>query len=345
MSHEKRRMSTNPYTVMPVCGENFIGRKDLLEKLLDEPSCHLLIGTPRIGKTSILRQVQYLAHQRRQPAFYISFEGITSRDKLQRRLHIRLRGERAPWFDFSKVGFDIDLFKKADVFEALEELDNRLNGHVLFLLFDEAQLLVELGQNSPEMLQEWRAALQFFQNIRTIFAAFPYILKLNNWISSPFLNVFASHYISVLDESDAEELVKRPGIQISPSHMDELFEYAGYHPYFLQLLCSSLYQKGKLARPSLKSLVAAYHSIPMEAILLNAFAALEEEEKAVMLAIHEKGSANLRTLRATFPASRTIEKTVDRLVRYCYVKKCQADFKIINAFWSKWLEEEAVTVA
>jgi hypothetical protein len=54
----------NPYTLIPVCGDEFIGRHDLFEELPKGVSRHLLIGTPRFGKTSVVKQVQYLAYQR-----------------------------------------------------------------------------------------------------------------------------------------------------------------------------------------------------------------------------------------------------------------------------------------
>jgi hypothetical protein len=348
MGSEKRRMNENPYTLMPVFDKAFIGRKDLLEELLEGASRYLLIGTPRIGKTSVLKQVQHLAHQRKQPAFYISLEGVTSRKMLQASLYRHLRRERFEWFDFQLIHFDVELFKKADLFDALFELDRKLENRPLFLLFDEAQFLVELCQESSILLQEWRGALESFRNLRTIFAALPRILQLSelmrDWLTSPFFNGLPTEELLVLTTPEAETLIKLPGIKLRPVQMAEILECADHHPFFLQVLCRALYKDGTLEKLTPEKFSKAYHSVLMNGILLNAFAALSDEEKAVMQAIHHKGVANLRTLCSAFPASRSLESTIYRLVRYGYLKKVNSGYKIINKFWNKWFEEEARAV-
>jgi hypothetical protein len=347
--YEKRDMSENPYTLMPLSGEAFVGRKELLDELLGGASRHLLIGAPRIGKTSVLRHVQYQAHQRKQPAFYLSLEGVATREKLQAGIYRHLRWKKPDWFDFQSINFDVNLFKEADLFDALFALDKKLGNRPLFLLFDEAQFLVELCQESPTILQEWRGALESFKNLKTIFAAFPQILKLNelmkDWLSSPFFNGLPTHYLSVFTTPEAEKLVRRPGVKLSSAQTAEILACADHHPFFLQILCRALYENGTLAKFTPTKFDEAYHSVPMEGILLNAFAALSDEEKMVVRAVHQKGMANLRTLRSEIPTSQFLESTIFRLVSYGYLRKANGEYKIINAFWSKWLEEEALVLA
>jgi hypothetical protein len=59
-----------------------------------------------------------------------------------------------------------------------------------------------------------------------------------------------------------------------------------------------------------------------------------------MQAVHQKDTANLRILGSEFPTLRSLESILDRLVDYGYLEKVSGGYKIINAFWSKWLEEE-----
>ncbi len=329
---------------MPVSGETFVGREDLLDELLEGASRHLLIGTPRIGKTSVLRQVQFRAHQRRQPAFYLSLEGVTNREKLQAHLFRHLRWDKHDWFDFQSINFDVTLLKKADLFDALFELDRKLENRPLFLLFDEAQFLVELCQVSPNLLQEWRGALEGFKSFRTIFVALPRISELGElmrgWLSSPFFNGLPTTELSVFTVPEAETLIRQPGVELRSTQLAETLEYADHHPFFLQVLCRTLYRNGTLDKLTPEKFKEAYHSVPMNGILLNAFAAMNGEEKSVMQAVHQKGIASLQALRAAFPASRSLESTLYKLVNYGYLKKVSGGYKIINAFWSKWLEEE-----
>lgn len=350
MDCEKRGMADNPYTLMPVSGETFVGQEDLLDELLEGASRHLLIGTPRIGKTSVLRQVQYLAHQRKQPAFYLSLEGVTSREKLQASIHRHLRWEKIEWFDFQNISFDVNLLKKEDLFDALFELDRKLESLPLFLLFDEAQFLVELCQETSNLLQEWRGALESFRNLRTIFVALPRIMCLNElmkgWLSSPFFNGLPIHELSVFTIPEAEALIRQPGIKLRSEQMARILEYADQHPFFLQVLCRALYKDGALEKLAPEKFSEAYCSVPMNGILLNAFTALNDEEKLVMQAVHQKDTASLRILCSEFPTLRSLKSILDRLVSYGYLKKASGGYKIINAFWSKWLKEEMLeTVA
>jgi AAA+ ATPase superfamily predicted ATPase len=327
---------------MPVSGEAFVGRKDLLEELLEGASRHLLIGTPRIGKTSVLKQVQYLAHQRHQPAFYISLEGVVNHNELQTSVYRHLRREKSEWFDFAHINFDPRSFEREDFFEALFDLDSKLDGKPLFLLFDEAQVLLEIGQQTPDFLQKWRGALASLQSLKTIFAAFPRILQIDELIkeTSPFTSGLPIEYLSIFTASEAEEFIMRPGIKIQSAQMAEILECTGRHPFFLQILCGALYTNGTLAKLTPEKFRAAYNSVPLRGILLHAFNTLSAEEKAVMQAVHQKDTASLRILRSEFPSSRSLESILDRLVSYGYLKRVSSGYKIINAFWSKWLEEE-----
>lgn len=335
-------MNANPYTLMPVCGDGFIGRQDLLTKLLENTSRYLLIGTPRIGKTSVLKQVQYLAHQRHQPAFYLSLEGVVNYNELQTSVYRHLRREKFAWFDFERISFDPRSFERDDFFDALFELDGKLGVQSLFLLFDEAQALVEIGQQTPAFLQKWRGALASFRNLKTIFAAFPRILQVDELIkeTSPFTSGLPIEYLFVFTAAEAEEFIMRPGIKIQSAQMAEIFECTGRHPFFLQILCGALYTNGTLAKLTPEKFRAAYNSVPLRGILLHAFNTLSGEEKAVMQAVHQKDTASLQRLRSELPTLRSLDSILDRLVDYGYLKKISGGYKIINAFWSKWLEEE-----
>jgi hypothetical protein len=199
------------------------------------------------------------------------------------------------------------------------------------------------------LLQEWRGALESFRNIKTIFVALPRILKLSelmrDWLGSPFFNGLPTEEISVFTTSEAEALVKLPRIKLRQAQMAEILECADRHPFFLQILCRTLYKDGNITKLTSEKFNEAYHSVPMEGILLNAFAALSDEEKTVIQSIHRKGFANLRSLDAAFPASRTLELTLKRLGSYGYLRKAKDGYKIINTFWSKWLEEETTALA
>src|SRR5918998_115329 len=53
----------NPYIVgTPVKGDRFYGREELLRQVLDSgKNCYFLLASRRYGKTSFLRQLEYLA--------------------------------------------------------------------------------------------------------------------------------------------------------------------------------------------------------------------------------------------------------------------------------------------
>jgi len=64
----------NPYIAGSwIRGENFFGRQNLLSEILDGTRNYLWVaGTRRVGKTSVLKQIEYLTQQDEYAQKYIS---------------------------------------------------------------------------------------------------------------------------------------------------------------------------------------------------------------------------------------------------------------------------------
>jgi hypothetical protein len=65
--------------------------------------------------------------------------------------------------------------------------------------------------------------------------------------SSPFFNVFAVHYLGLLSEAEARELIRRPmeagGIEVAPELESFIISLAGGHPLALQIACHHAWER------------------------------------------------------------------------------------------------------
>ena len=64
--------------------------------------------------------------------------------------------------------------------------------------------------------------------------------------SSPFFNIFANINLGLFSRADADRLIHeslgRTPVQFSEREIEQVFDLAGLHPYFLQAACSVLYE-------------------------------------------------------------------------------------------------------
>lgn len=103
----------NPYDTRPVWDNRFVGRKGILDELLSSPANSLIIGTSRIGKTSLLRHLQWLLDAQRIPAFCISLKLAGALQELAPVICRVLETQKSR-FDFAGIGLDLNQFRQAD---------------------------------------------------------------------------------------------------------------------------------------------------------------------------------------------------------------------------------------
>ena len=226
------------------------GRHTLIEQLLlAQDAAYWLVGTRRIGKTSLLRQIEHLAGQTDNGwvSLFWDLQGCTSPEDLTRELVFTLEDEAER---FSGYGLDIDRLIDRDADEILRRISRALsrNQRRLLLLIDEAEVLVQIAEADEAWLARLRRALQEGHQ-RTILTSTKLLTRLTDqsmeWMTSPFLFGFQLTHIWPLNAGDARDLILQTQaetpVRAEDAVVREIMAYTNNHPFLLQYLCRRLF--------------------------------------------------------------------------------------------------------
>lgn len=195
----------NPYIVGdPVMGRDFYGREGIIETICErrDRATHVM-GMRRIGKTSLLRQLESQL-----PGIFLDFQAAVGRTDLTRQVQRGLRrlSQRLPWLPSLDEG--------ESAFELLEDADEQAEaeGASLWLLCDEAEGLIDLGEQDSEALKMLRGVIWGGRALRAVLASAKNLVKLDDlcreWHTSPFLSNFPPPlYLGGLTDEAADALI------------------------------------------------------------------------------------------------------------------------------------------
>ena len=232
-----------------VRGESFYGRTAIIDEVLTGNRNWLwLLGTRRIGKTSVLKQLEHLALATPAFGFVPVFWDLQGADRPDE-LHLDFADALLDAEDrLAQVGIDLVEVRAEDCFDSLGRLRRQLlsKGLRLLLLCDEVEELLQLKRKDPSLLRKLRRALHSRDGIRSVLASSGRLWQLAeaDEDTSPFLDGFTPPLsIGSLDEDSARELVQqnhlpesaRPGF--SEAETERICRLCGNHPYQIQLLC------------------------------------------------------------------------------------------------------------
>jgi len=247
-----------PYVVGQwVRGDRFYGREALLAEILDGGRDSLwVVGSRRIGKTSLLKQLELLTAAGRRGFFplYWDLQGTDNPAELDLTFADALldAGER-----LAELGIDAEASGEGGLFASLNAIRDRLRSReqTLLLLCDETEELITLQDHHPASLDTLRAYLQPGAGVRTVLAS---SVRLSVLVeprpdTSPFLDGFTPPlYIAGLTNEEAHALIRqdhlpegdRPAFDAPTA--SAIGERCGNHPYLLQLLTKRCLELGDL---------------------------------------------------------------------------------------------------
>ena len=228
---------------------NHYGRERLFTYLLNtSDSAVWVVGSRRIGKTSLLRQLEYLTDTPQSdlvPLFW-DMQGCANSGDLSFELFMAVEDEAAR---FGALGITVDELEGQDALVILRRIGRALGacGKTLLLLIDEAEVLISVARSEPGWLARLRKVLQDGHQ-RTILTSTKLLAQLNeitaDWETSPFLFGFSMVNLWSLDDDAAAGLVEQRQsdhpIEVDPAVMDEVLEQTNRHPYLIQYLCQRL---------------------------------------------------------------------------------------------------------
>jgi hypothetical protein len=229
--------------------QNHYGRQRLFTYLLNtSDSAVWVVGSRRIGKTSLLRQLEYLTDNAMSclvPLFW-DMQGCANSGDLSFELYMAIEDETKR---FAALGVAVNELEGQDAPVILRRVGRALAacGKTLLLLIDEAEVLINVARSEPSWLARLRKVLQDGHQ-RTILTSTKLLAQLNeitaDWDTSPFLFGFSMVNLWSLDDTSAAALVEQrqsdQPVQVDPALLDEVLEQTNRHPYLLQYLCQRL---------------------------------------------------------------------------------------------------------
>jgi DNA-binding winged helix-turn-helix (wHTH) protein len=236
-----------------VRGERFHGRSAEISEILDGARNGIwLLGARAIGKTSLLKHLEYLTAdgERRYFPLFWDLQGTVEPEDLPGDFRAALADAEDR---LEGLGIRLKEITADDFFAALGLLRRalRAKGLTLLLLWDEAEELIHLHAKSPTFLRKLRRALQSQEGVRTVMASGPRLWKLAEQRddTSPFLHGFAPPLcLGPLRDDAARGLVLQGLRQAKEETVEEILRQCGNHPTLLQMLCARTLELGDLER-------------------------------------------------------------------------------------------------
>ena len=340
--------ATRPFAVGQwVRAERFYGRTAQLTEILHGNRDSLwVLGTRCVGKTSLLRQLEYLTANSTEPGYFPLFwdlQGAEDVQGLTRHLCDAVV-EAAP--RFSSAGLDAAALAGDDLFASLADLRRALaaQGLKLLLLCDEAEELIRLHETSPALIRKLRRTLHSQEGMRTVLAAGSrlWALAMPSGDTSPFLHGFTPPvYLGPLTDDEATMLIRqsqlaaeaRPALGVDA--VERIRTSCGNHPYLVQLLGSRLQASGNLE--------AAIEEVAGEEAVSTLFAVdvalLDDDQRQILSELAgrpARGDDAGGRVGAARPGS------LQQLERLGLIRRLGNDrYDIPNAFLLRWLRWRA----
>jgi predicted transcriptional regulator len=346
---------TIPYVVGQwVRGERFYGRESVISEILEGPRSSMwLLGTRRLGKTSLLKQLEWLTAGSAElgylPVFW-DFQG--SEDAAE--LHLGFRDALLDAEErLTEHGIELAEVEAPDLFASLGRLRRRLRGagQRLLLLCDEVEELIKLHGKDPSLLRKLRRALQSGEEIRVVLTSTIrlWALAQERGDTSPFLHGFTPPvYLGMLTDAAARALLRQSRLpearrpQVSESVVEAIRERCDNHPYLLQLVGKRYVETGDLDE--------AVESVAADEMVSHFFsvdwAMLTFEEQAILRLLRQRSAASSDTLgqAASLDTSR-LSGSLLRLENLGLIRRNEErQFILGNHFFQRWLSADDLTL-
>ncbi len=327
-----------------VRGENFFGRKALLNEILEGARDYLWVaGTRRLGKTSLLKQIEYLVNEGDYRDRYIGlFWDLQGAADLEGLAESLIWSAEASEEYLAEIGVEIaELESKSDVFEMLRVLKRQARQHqrTLLLLCDECEELINVEKRHPEALPRLRRFFQQGDHLRTVLAATKRLMQLEQSSrpeTSPFLYGFIPPvYLQCLEDEAARELISRGGFP--PETVELIMEKTHNHPYLIQLICKRLFESGDVDQVieeiSNDEMVAHFFKVD--------FDYLDATEKKILWHVLKEKEITVEELeRKTDLQRENLTRILQDLFHLGYLYTRNGWVQIANYFFEKWLIRE-----
>lgn len=330
----------NPFIVGSfVRAENFFGRESLLREVLEGPRNSLwVVGARRLGKTSLLKQLEYLVQESAQSPWvplYWDIQGAGDSRGLADLL-IEAVEDCEPFR--RSTGIAVEDLEGAPVHEMLATLLRRAvrSGWRLLLLIDEGEELIAVSKADPTVLPRLRRILQKGPELRAVVTSTRRLARIDDQspvATSPFLaGLIPPLYLTPLLAPEAMSLLARGGLEERDAQ--QIVERTACHPFLLQLIASRFFES--------HDLVATMEQAAADEMVANFFSfdfqTLEATERDLLRHVAaESGRDRAALLTASGLAPERADETLQALRLMGYLTESGGRWSVGNWFFERWL--------
>ncbi len=332
-----------------VRGEKFYGRSSQLEEVLEgQRNCVWLLGTRRVGKTSLLKQLEHLTASSPERGYFPVFWDFQGTDD-----PAELHGDFADTLLDAEerlefLGIPLEEVEADDLFVSLGKLRRKLQakGLSLLLLCDEVEELIHLNRKAPALLRKLRRAMQSREGVRSVLAS-----SIRLWAlaeqrddTSPFLHGFTPPlYIQTLSDDEARGLIRQEQLpsdrrpNFDGETVELIRERCANHPYLIQLVCKRCLELGDIEEAceevATDRMVSYFFSVD--------FDMLSTAERDVIHLIAEQTAATSKSIQQDLPLdSGAVGSSLHRLEHLGLIRRDSGRrFRLPNYFFRRWLAE------
>lgn len=341
-------MPRNPFIAGSwVRAENFFGRSEILREILEgERNALWVVGARRLGKTSLLKELEYRVQRSPQTPFvslYWDLQGSGDDRGLADGLLSSVEDSESFRRATDIAVEDLEGLRVADMLTTLVRKTVR-SGWRLLLLVDEGEEFLTVARQDPAVIPRLRRTFQRGPEVRTILTATRRLARIDertDFATSPFLQGFVPPlYLTPLASDEARELLARG--RFDPEEVELMLERTANHPFLVQLIASRLFESrdlaGTLDQVAADEMVANFFSVD--------FQTLDAPERAILEEVARHGSRTPRELaKVSGLGDEALEATLYGLRMMGYLATDSSGDRVGNWFFERWLRRVASTRA
>jgi DNA-binding winged helix-turn-helix (wHTH) protein len=333
--------------------ENFYGRAAIIDEVLDGNRNWLwLLGTRRIGKTSVLKQLEHLALNSPDLGFLPVFWDLQGADRPEE-LHLDFADALLDAEErLEQVGIGLTEVRADDCFDSLGRLRRKLLSRDLrlLLLCDEVEELIQLNRQDPSILRKLRRALHSRDGIRSVLASSSRLwqLALTDEDTSPFLDGFTPPLaIGTLEDEAARQLIRQTQLpeaahpKFSDREVERIRHQCGNHPYQIQLLCRRALDRGDLD----EAIEEVAHDRAVSFFFSVDYELRSDTERTILRFLADQTDTSLEEISSN--AADSSDAVTISLSTLCELGLIERDakgrYEIASQFLKRWLAEGAIT--
>ncbi len=330
-----------------VRGDNFFGRSGILREILEGERHSLwILGARRLGKTSLLKELEHRVQQSSQSPFvplYWDLQGSGDARGLAETFLGSVEDSEAFRRATDISVEDLESLPASEMVTTLVRRTVR-SGWRLLLLVDEAEELLTVARVDAGVLPRLRRIFQKGAEVRTVLTSTRRLARIDertDFATSPFLQGFIPPlYLTPLAPEESRSLLARGNFRAD--EVEVIMERTGNHPFLVQLIASRLFESrdlaGTLDQVASDEMVSNFFSVD--------FQTLEDGERAILEEVSREGRRTRRELaQALGKGEESVEPEIYGLLMLGYLAAEGKEYRVGNWFFDRWLRRVAATRA